>query len=250
MAILKVTDLKIGYNGTTVIDNLSFQVEEGDYLCIVGENGTGKTTLIKGILGLISPYSGQVEYSDGLCRNHIGYLSQQQKASKDFPASVSEIVMSGFLNNKVISFGYSKKEREEATRIMKKVGVDSYVKKSFSELSGGQQQRVLLARALCAAKKLILLDEPTSALDPLATADFYSIVKNLSNEGMAVIMVSHDVMSAVRNATHILHLSSDSYFFGTTHEYMHSPFGSKLIMPQCPCDACAHNTKKGVATDA
>lgn len=243
MAILKVTDLKLGYNGTTVIDNLSFSVGEGDYLCIVGENGTGKTTLIKGILGLVTPFGGSVEYSDGLCRNHIGYLSQQQKLAKDFPASVTEIVMSGFLNNRLFAFSYSKKEREEALRIMKRVGVDSLCNKSFSELSGGQQQRVLLARALCAARKLILLDEPTSALDPLATADFYSIVKALSKEGMAVIMVSHDITSAVRNATNILHLSADSCFFGTTHQYMHSPLGSRLLMPDCPCDVCAHNTE-------
>ncbi len=246
MALLKVTDLKLGYNGSTVIDNLSFSVGEGDYLCIVGENGTGKTTLIKGILGLLSPYSGKVEYSDGLTRNHIGYLSQQQKLSKDFPASVIEIVMSGFLNNRLFAFSYSKKEREEALSIMKRVGIEDFRNKSFSELSGGQQQRVLLARALCAAKKLILLDEPTSALDPLATADFYSIVKTLSQEGTAVIMVSHDINSAVRNATHILHLSSDSFFFGTTHQYMHSPFGTRLLMPDCPCDACAHNTGRQV----
>lgn len=244
MALLKATDLKLGYNGSVVIDNLSFSVNVGDYLCVVGENGSGKTTLIKGILGLLPPYSGSVEYSEGLSRNHIGYLSQQQKLSKDFPASVSEIVMSGFLNNRLFALSYSKAEREEASRIMKRTGVETLQKKSFSELSGGQQQRVLLARALCAAKKLILLDEPTSALDPIATADFYSVVKGLSKEGMAVIMVSHDITSAVRNATHILHLGADSYFFGTTHEYMHSPFGSRLLISDCPCDDCAHNTKR------
>lgn len=250
MALLNVSDLKLGYNGSVVIDNLNFSVNEGDFLCIVGENGTGKTTLIKGILGLLSPYNGSVEYSDGLTKNHIGYLSQQQKYSKDFPASVNEIVMSGFLNNRLFAFSYSKKEREEAQIIMKRVGVDALRLKSFSELSGGQQQRALLARALCAARKLILLDEPTSALDPLATADFYSVVKNLSKEGIAVIMVSHDVSAAVRNASHILHLGSDKYFFGTTHEYMHSPFGSRLLMPDCPCDACMHNTKGEVQDNA
>ncbi len=250
MALLKATDLKIGYSNNVVFENLNFTVNAGDYLCVVGENGSGKTTLIKGILGLLQPYSGQVEYSDGLSRNHIGYLSQQQKLSKDFPASVSEIVMSGFLNNRIIAFNYTKQERNEAMRIMQRTGVDSFRKKSFSELSGGQQQRVLLARALCAAKKLILLDEPTSALDPLATAEFYSVVKALNKEGMAVIMVSHDITSAVRNASHILHLSSDSYFFGTTHEYMHSSFGSRLLISDCPCDACAHNTKRGGREDA
>lgn len=250
MALLKVTDLKIGYSGNTVFDNLSFSVNSGDYLCIVGENGSGKTTLIKGILGLLQPYSGQVEYSDGLTRNHIGYLSQQQKLTKDFPASVCEVVMSGFLNKRIVALNYSKQEREEALSIMQRTGVDALSKKSFSELSGGQQQRVLLARALCAAKKLILLDEPTSALDPLATSEFYSVVKALNKEGMAVIMVSHDITSAVRNASHILHLSDNSYFFGTTHEYMHSEFGRKLLISDCPCDACAHNSTRGGCANA
>lgn len=250
MALLKATDLKIGYSGNVVFENLNFSVNEGDYLCIVGENGSGKTTLIKGILGLLQPYSGQVEYSEGLSRNHIGYLSQQQKLTKDFPASVSEIVMSGFLNKRIVALRYTKQEREEALRIMKRTGVEPFRKKSFSELSGGQQQRVLLARALCAAKKLILLDEPTSALDPLATSEFYSVVKNLNKEGMAVIMVSHDITSAVRNASHILHLSDDSYFFGTTHEYMHSNYGSRLLISDCPCDACAHNHSRGGCDNA
>lgn len=245
MSLLKATNLKLGYAGNVVFDNLSFSVNAGDYLCVVGENGSGKTTLIKGILGLIQPYKGQVEYSEGLSRNHIGYLSQQQKLSKDFPASVTEIVMSGFLNKRLLAFKYSKKEREEAKEIMDRTGVYPFRKKSFAELSGGQQQRVLLSRALCAAEKLILLDEPTSALDPLATAEFYSVVKALNKEGMAVIMVSHDITSAVRNASHILHLSENSYFFGTTHEYMHSNFGSRLLISDCPCDACAHNTKRG-----
>ncbi len=250
MALLKATNLKLGYTGKVVLENLNFTVNTGDYLCVVGENGSGKTTLIKGILGLLQPFGGQVEYSEGLSRNHIGYLSQQQKLSKDFPASVSEIVMSGFLNNRLVAFSYSKQEREEAREIMLRVGVESFRKKVFSELSGGQQQRVLLARALCAAKKLILLDEPTSALDPLATAEFYSVVKALNEDGMAVIMVSHDITSAVRNASHILHLGSDSFFFGTTHEYMHSSFGSKLLISDCPCDACAHNTKRGGGENA
>lgn len=245
MSLLNAIDLKLGYAGNIVLENLNFSVNQGDYLCVVGENGSGKTTLIKGILGILQPYSGQVEYSEGLSRNHIGYLSQQQKLTKNFPASVSEIVLSGFLNNRLFAFNYSKSEREEANNIMIRTGVFSLRKKSFSELSGGQQQRVLLARALCAAKKLILLDEPTSALDPLATSEFYSVVKTLNQEGMAVIMVSHDINSAVRNASHILHLGSDSYFFGTTHEYMHSSFGTKLLISDCPCDACAHNTKRG-----
>lgn len=239
MSLLKVNNLRLGYEGKTVVNGINFQINEDDYLCIVGENGSGKTTLIKGLLGLIGKYEGVIEYADGLCRNHIGYLSQHPQFSSDFPASVSEIVMSGFLNNRRFGFSYSKSERMEAARIMEQVGVGELSKKSFSQLSGGQQQRVLLARALCAAQRLILLDEPTSALDPLATADFYSIVKKLNSQGVAVIMVSHDINAAVRNASHILCLGSDSYFYGTTHEFIHSPLGGKLLVSDCPCDNCS-----------
>ncbi len=244
MSLLKVNKLSLGYDGKSVINDIDFQVSEGDYLCIVGENGSGKTTLIKGILGLISRQSGSVEYGEGLSRNHIGYLSQQPRYSADFPASVREIVLSGFLNNRISGFRYTRSEREYATEIMTMVGVKELDRKCFSELSGGQQQRVLLARALCAAKKLILLDEPTSALDPIATADFYSLVKKLNQQGIAVIMVSHDVNAAVRNASHILHLGNNAYFFGTTHQYMHSDIGQKLLLSDCPCDDCTHSSEK------
>lgn len=245
MELLNVKNLRLGYDGKTVIKDLSFTVSEGDYLCVVGENGSGKSTLIKGLLGLVAKYDGEISYVDALQRNHIGYLSQQAKYSKDVPASVKEVVLSGFLNRKAFRFTYSRKEKSEALSVMDKVGIKDLSSRSFASLSGGQQQRVLLARALCAAKKLILLDEPTSALDPLVTQEFYSIVRDLNKEGIAVIMVSHDVNTAVRNSSHILHLGGDSYFFGTTHEYMHSEMGKKLLISDCPCDSCAHKGKGG-----
>lgn len=238
MSLLKVNDLKLGYPGKVVIDNLSFTLNESDYLCIVGENGSGKTTLVKALLGLQSRLQGSVEYGDNVTPNHIGYLSQQPRYSSDFPASVSEIVMSGFLSRRILGFGYSRREREKALGVMETVGVSELRRKNFSELSGGQQQRVLLARALCATKKLLLLDEPTSALDPIATAEFYSIIKKLCAQGVAVIMVSHDINAAVRNASHIICLESGKSFFGTTHEFIHSPMGQKLIISDCPCEDC------------
>lgn len=241
MTLLNVSELKLGYDGRTIVDNVSFSVADGDFLCIVGENGTGKTTLMKGILGLIPKQSGVIEYREGLSQSHIGYLSQRSEFNRDFPASVYEVVMSGFLNNRRFALRYSKSEKQRAVENMKKVGISEISKKSFSELSGGQQQRVLLARALCAAKRLILLDEPTSSLDPIVTSEFYSLIHELNREGIAIIMVSHDVSASVRNASHILHLSTDSFFFGTTHEYMHSEFGDRLLISDCPCDACRHN---------
>lgn len=250
MSLLKVSDLSLGYDGRSIIKGVSFSVNEGDYLCIVGENGSGKTTLIKGLLGLMGKYRGTIEYASELSQNHIGYLSQHPRYSRDFPASVREIVMSGFLGSRRFGFGYSKAQRQEAALIMENVGVGGLSQKNFGELSGGQQQRVLLARALCATRKLILLDEPTSALDPLATADFYSLIKRLNHQGVTVIMVSHDINAAVRNASHILCLDSDKSFFGTTHEFIHSPLGKKLIVSDCPCDVCSKDETVEVSEDA
>lgn len=245
MSLINVNNLKFGYERNLILNNISFSVQSGDYLCVVGENGTGKTTLIKILLGLLHKYEGTVEYSEGLCKNTIGYLSQQSKYIGDFPASVREVIMSGFLNQKRTGLFYSKEQKAYASEIADKVGIKSIFKSSFSDLSGGQQQRVLLARALCATKKLLLLDEPTSALDPLATAEFYSLVKSLNNSGVTVIMVSHDVTAAVRNASHILCLSQNNCFFGTTHEYIHSEMGKKMLLSDCPCDDCRHFTNRG-----
>ena len=173
-SLVKVNGLTIGYDNHTVLNNIAFEVNEGDYLCVVGENGSGKTTLIKCILGLIGKYEGEIVFDSRLVRNQIGYLSQQSKVAGDFPASVKEIIMSGFLNEKRLGLFYTKSQHKRALRIASVVGVDNILGSNFSHLSGGQQQRVLLARALCATNKLILLDEPTSALDPIATAEFYS----------------------------------------------------------------------------
>ena len=187
--------------------------------------------------------SGSIELSEGITQSHIGYLSQKNLTSKDFPASVWEIVLSGFLNSKRLGLFYSKEQKTEAEAMMKKVDILNLKNASFYQLSGGQQQRVLLARALCAAKKLILLDEPTTGLDPKATSDFYSLLSDLNHEGVTVIMVSHDVTGAIRLSSHILYLGKDSSFFGTTHQYLHSDIGKGLMLEGCPCDSCKHNSK-------
>ncbi len=243
MSLLKVSGLSLGYEGKTIVDSISFTVNQGDFLSIIGENGTGKTTLVKGLLGLIGKLSGNIELSEGITQSHIGYLSQKNLIAKDFPASVWEIVLSGFLNSKRLGLFYSKEQKDEAEAMMKKVDILNLKNTSFSQLSGGQQQRVLLARALCAAKKLILLDEPTTGLDPKATSDFYSLLSELNKEGVTVIMVSHDVTGAIRLSSHILYLGKDSSFFGTTHQYLHSDIGKGLMLEGCPCDSCKHNSK-------
>lgn len=239
MALISIDNASIGYEGKTVLSGISLKIREKDYICIVGENGSGKTTLMKCMLGLIQPLSGKITYGEGLKQNEIGYLPQQTVFQKDFPACVSEVVMSGCLNKKHTLF-YSKEQKEKAAKNMELTGIYSMRKKCFRELSGGQQQRAMLARALCATSKLLILDEPVTGLDPKASSDMYALIKDLNENGITIVMVSHDITAAVNNASKILHLSRDSYFFGTAHQYLHSDIGKKFMITGCPCDDCQH----------
>ncbi len=231
MAILTCRDLTLGYEGKKVVEGLTFTVESGEYLCIVGENGSGKSTLMKTILRLKAPLSGQISTGDGLKQTEIGYLPQQTVVQKDFPASVREIVLSGCLNRCGFRPYYSREEKALAEMNMGKMGIASLAKRCYRELSGGQQQRVLLARALCATRKLLLLDEPVAGLDPKVTAEMYALIEKLNrDEGITVIMISHDIAAATRYASHILHISSKPLFYGTTADYLQTPIGKAFVM--------------------
>ena len=225
MAQLTCQNLTVGYDGRTVLQDLNFEVNPGDYLCILGENGSGKSTLMKTILGLQAPISGTILTGDGLRKNEIGYLPQQTQAQKDFPASVREIVLSGCQGRCGSRPFYSKEEKRLAEENIGKMGIGSLTKRCYRELSGGQQQRVLLARALCATRKMLLLDEPVSGLDPRVTAEMYGLIETLNREeGITVMMISHDISAALKYASHILHIG-DSVFFGTKADYLQSPQG-------------------------
>lgn len=225
MAQLTCQNLTVGYDGRTVLQGLNFEVNPGDYLCILGENGSGKSTLMKTILGLQAPISGTILTGDGLRKNEIGYLPQQTQAQKDFPASVREIVLSGCQGRCGRRPFYSKEEKRLAEENIGKMGIGSLTKRCYRELSGGQQQRVLLARALCATRKMLLLDEPVSGLDPRVTAEMYGLIETLNREeGITVMMISHDISAALKYASHILHIG-DSVFFGTKTDYLQSPQG-------------------------
>lgn len=239
MALVTCNTITMGYEGNKVIEDLSFQINSGDYLCIVGENGSGKTTLMKGLLGLLSPLKGHIQFGDGLKQNHIGYLPQQTVIQKDFPASVYEIVLSGCLNKKTLLPVYSKQLKQLAKSNMEKIKITHLKNKCYRELSGGQQQKVLLARALCAAEKLLILDEPVTGLDPLASNDMYEIISRLNQDGLTIVMVSHDITSAVNRSSHILHLDKNCDFYGSTHQYIHSDLGGKFLFNGCPCDDCS-----------
>lgn len=222
MALIKTDHLNLSYENTTVIEDLSFEVKSGDYLCIVGENGSGKSTLVKALLGLKKPVSGSIDFGDGLLQREIGYLPQQTSAQRDFPASVSEVVISGCLNSRGVRPFYSARERRVAAENIERMGITELKKRSYRELSGGQQQRVLLARALCAAKKLLLLDEPVTGLDPMVTSELYELISQINKSGTTIIMVTHDMASALKYATHILCLTESDSFFGTTSEFLES----------------------------
>jgi zinc transport system ATP-binding protein len=230
MALITCRDVSFGYEGNLAVSNLNFEVRGGDYLCVVGENGSGKSTLIKGLLRLKAPQTGKILMGDGLKANEIGYLPQQTAAQKDFPASAYEVVLSGCLSARGIKPFYTRKDKTAALENLKRLGIESLRHRCYRELSGGQQQRVLLARALCATKKLLLLDEPVAGLDPVVTQELYRLIEQINKEtGLTVIMVSHDIPSAVKYASHILHLRGKQEFFGTTADYVSSDIGSEFI---------------------
>ncbi len=223
MALLTCDNLTLGYEGKEVLEGLSFTVQAGDYLCILGENGSGKSTLMKAILGLISPMKGKIQTGEGLKHSQIGYLPQQTLVQRDFPASVREIVRSGCQGRMGLRPFYTPAEKALADRNMARMGITKLQNRCYRELSGGQQQRVLLARALCATQKLLLLDEPVSGLDPMVTAELYSLIRDLNeNDGITVIMISHDLRAAVNSASHILHIGAQTWF-GTRDEFLGSP---------------------------
>lgn len=222
MAYITCENLLLGYDGVPVAKNVSFTVNEGDYLCIIGENGAGKTTLMKTLLHLTTPLGGSFSMGDGIKAYEIGYLPQQTVVQKDFPASVWEIVMSGTLSKGGFRPFYSKEQKKLAMDNLKRMGIDHLKDECYRNLSGGQQQRVLLARALCAASKILLLDEPVTGLDPKAMTEFYQLIASLNEEGIAVIMISHDLHAAVKYASHILHIEPEDSFFGTKEEYLES----------------------------
>lgn len=228
MPLITCEKLTLAYDTGVVASDVNFTLEAGNYLCIVGENGSGKSTLIKSILGLHPISGGTLTVSPEARKKGIGYLPQHTPAQRDFPASVKEIVRSGCLRRAGLSPFWRASDKKLADEAMVRMGIDHLAGRCYRELSGGQQQRVLLARAYCATGQLILLDEPIAGLDPLAMTEMYNMIADMNRDGVAVIMVSHDVSAAVQYATHILHMGKTTSFFGTTEEYLSTPVGQQF----------------------
>lgn len=222
MTQITCRDLTIGYGSRIILKHLNFTVNEGDYLCIIGENGSGKSSLMRTILNLQNPINGQILYDHQIQQNGIGYLPQQTSRQKDFPASVHEIVLSGCDRRSGFHPFYHASDKKKAVTAMQQLKITHLAHRCYRELSGGQQQRVLLARALCATKKILFLDEPVSGLDPEVTADFYALIRHLNRrEGITILMISHDLQATAADATHILHLGTP-FFYGLASDYFHS----------------------------
>ena len=230
MAYITCRNLALGYDGKAIVSNLNFSISPGDYLMVVGENGAGKSTLIKTLLHLQEQQAGTIMVGDGLKPYEIGYLPQQTQLQRDFPASVAEVVRSGCINQMHGRAFYSRADRARAQENMERMGIEDLAGCSYQALSGGQQQRVLLARALCATRKLLLLDEPVTGLDPVATGELYNLIKlvNLCND-ITVIMVTHDIDAALRYATHVLHLGHQQLFYGTAADYKQSDAARRFL---------------------
>ena len=227
--IIICQDLKLGFGANILVEHLSFTIKKGDYLCIVGENGAGKSTLLRAILGLLKPLSGSIILGDGLQRREIGYLPQQTFVQRDFPASVREVVLSGCQGRCGLRPFYNREEKQIAEKAMEQMEIAGLAETCYRDLSGGQQQRVLLARALCASDKLLVLDEPVSGLDPKMAETMYRLVARINRDmGITIIMISHDVREAIPYATHILHMDQD-YFFGSAEAYRKSEFGRLFL---------------------
>lgn len=219
MAQIICRNLAIGYDGKAIVQNMNFSVNTGEYLCVIGENGAGKSTFMKTLLGLQPPIQGEILFGDNLKQNEIGYLPQQTEVQKDFPASVREIVLSGCQNQLGLRPFYNRKEKSYAEAILNKLQITDLAEQCYRELSGGQKQRVLLARALCATKKMLLLDEPVAGLDPKAAKEMYYLIQKINREeNITVIMISHDIQIAVNYASHVMKIGPN-FFYGTSEEY-------------------------------
>ncbi len=228
--LIVCSHVDFGYENHDAVIDVTMELNPGDYLCVVGENGSGKSTLIKGLLGLLKPTGGTLTVADELKRTGIGYLPQQTAAQKDFPATVGEVVISGCLSRRGNRPFYSQAEKDLAVSNMEKLGILDLKKHCYRELSGGQQQRALIARALCATDKMLILDEPITGLDPSASQDFYHLIKRLNREEkVTILMVSHDIKNIVGQANKILHLQQNVLFYGSAEEYQKSSTGQKFL---------------------
>jgi zinc transport system ATP-binding protein len=219
--LMRATNLSAAYGRYTVMAGVEFALATGEFLAIVGPNGGGKSTLLRVIAGLHPPTSGQVFWPQE--RPLIGYVAQNNATGDSlFPASVEEVVAMGLHPAAHLAPALRGPAKALVQGALAALGVGHLARRRIGLLSGGQRQRVLLARALVSQPHILLLDEPTSALDPEVRHDFYQQLQQLRQQGMVIVLVSHDVGAMEAIASHILLLDRSMQFYGTVHDYIHS----------------------------
>mgnify|MGYP000120161042 FL=1 len=223
MNILSVKDLTVSYGRVPALENVSLDVEEGQYLCLVGNNGSGKSTLLKAVMGLVPFDKGSI--STPLSPDEISYLPQQNPVEKGFPATVKEVVLTGTQKSgKRLCTFYSKEDKELARRAIETMGIEKIASKRVGCLSGGQQQRVMIARSICRNPRLLFLDEPCAGLDAQISAEIYTMLKGFNKRGMTVVMVSHDMEEIGKYADRVVVINQKIEFDGNAeawHFYHH-----------------------------
>lgn len=212
MNIIEVKNLTTTYNGHVAIKDISFNIEKGEYVCLVGENGSGKSTLLKTIVGLNKKDSGEIIKNINV--DKISYLAQNNLVDLNFPATAKEIIMTGVQKHKVLPF-YRKDDHKRFEEICDLLGIRGLINRQISDLSGGQRQRIMLARALIREPELLILDEPCSGLDVNITKEFYNTLSKLNQEnGLTIIMATHDLDEVENDNARVICMATDIKFDG------------------------------------
>jgi zinc transport system ATP-binding protein len=209
MSVIDIKNASFAYDRQMILENINLNVEEKDFLAIIGPNGGGKSTLLKLILGILKPKKGSISVlgkTPSKSLTHIGYVPQNTNVNTDFPIKVIEVVMMGHVGSKRPLFGYGKDEVLCAMGALAQVGMEEFAQTKIGSLSGGQRQRVMIARALCAHPQILILDEPTSSIDITGQKEIYELIKTL-NQSITVIVVSHDISVILEYANKAAHIN-------------------------------------------
>ena len=256
--IIKIRNLNFSYDKQVVLEGINLYYSSDEFLAIIGPNGGGKSTLLKLILGLLKPQSGEIKLfgkEPSEVSKFIGYVPQNFLSNQSFPMMVLEVVLMGLIDKKIFGF-YSKDEKALALSALEKVGMREFADARIGELSGGQRQRVYIARALCANAKVLILDEPTASIDTKGQAEIYEILKGINANGVGVVLVSHDLNIVLNYATKIAYVSKNLHIH-KTHENLakrefiehlartHSHFCDvEIALGECGCEKTKSNVFK------
>jgi zinc transport system ATP-binding protein len=243
-SIVEIKDVWFAYNGQTVLEEVSLNIQPGDFIAMIGPNGGGKTTLLKLMLGLLKPDRGSIRILGGATEkasHHIGYVSQDVYINRSFPITAIDVVLMGKLGPNRRWGRNSAQNRQEALNALERMEIEAFAHSKIGELSGGQRQRLFIARALVTQPKVLLLDEPTASIDAKGQAEFYRLLKEL-NKDITILVVSHDLVAistyvkSVACVNKRLHYHHQAEITGEMLEEMYPCTDEEV----CPVELIAH----------